>query len=168
MLHARTRAARICTQYCRQLDWSFSVRIAVARSVHGRASEPLYLGSVSSITEAACSQARAISKHAAPSLSSSDLRANWTHSRAYPLHSCDEVMARPSAHDFPICRIANVKKPRVNPKGSATTVPMKKLAISNLPDENQPAPGPRHAMHVGVRFWLRLRLEGSASDLVIA
>jgi hypothetical protein len=58
------------------------------------------------LLDAARSQARAISKHVARSVSSSVLRAKW-------------------AQDFAICRSAHVKKPTVKPNGSATTVPMK-------------------------------------------
>ena len=118
-------------------------------SAHSRARGPRFLGSVSSITDAARSQARAISKNVARSVSSLVLRANWMHSRACPLYFCDKVIERPSAHDFPICRIAKVKKPSVNPRGNATTVPMKRLAMSESPNRNHPPAAPMLASGLG-------------------
>ena len=135
--------------FCRR-PWRSPRHAAICRrSAFCRARGPRYLSSVSSITDAARSQARAISKNVARSVSSLVLRANWMHSRACPLYFCDKVIERPSAHEFSICRIAKVKKPSVNPRGNATTVPMKKLAMSESPNRNHPPAAPMLASGLG-------------------
>jgi hypothetical protein len=50
----------------------------------------------------------------------------------------------PQLTTLPFAELRTLKKPRMNPKGSATTVAMKKLA--------------RHAMHLGVRFLVEIAI----------